>query len=203
MLNLTKLDLPQKQKQIVSSALELFQRFGIRRISIEELCQTAGVSKMTFYKYYNNKNDLVKFIWGTGIEQGMQRFEEIKTMDIPFEKKLRLVLQLKDETTTKISHDFALDYFSASDDLNEFFQGLIHKTITSFLQFIKEAQANGDVRPDLKAEFLLTVINHIQSMIKDKNLINLYPTYHDFVMEVNNFIFYGILSRPEPEQNGS
>jgi hypothetical protein len=70
------------------------------------------------------------------------------------------------------------------------------------MQFIKEAQTRGDVRSDLKPEFLLAVINKIQAMIKDENLINLYPTYHDFVMEVNNFIFYGILSRKGPEPNG-
>ena len=37
-------------------------------------------------------------------------------------------------------------------------------------------------------------------MEKDETLINSYSNYQDFVMEVNNFIFYGILPRPASEE---
>lgn len=200
MLDLSKLNLPEKQRLIVDTALDLFQQFGIKRIPVEEICKTAGVSKMTFYKYFKNKNELVRFMWEKGFEQSLEKFDEIQALDIPFEKKLQLILKMKEESTAKISHQFALDYFYASPDLKDFFEKLSRESISRFLIFIKNAQEKGEVRPDIRPEFLLAIINNIKLMVKDEALISSYPSYHDFVMEVNNFIFYGILPRPASEE---
>jgi AcrR family transcriptional regulator len=197
MLDLSKLNLPRKQLQILKTGLDLFQRFGIKRVTIEEICQTANVSKMTFYKYFKNKNELVRFIWEKGVEQAVEKFEAIREMDIPFEKKLQLILELKEESTANISHQFALEYFYASPDLKDFFEKLARDSLTRFLEFLKAAQKKGEVRRDLKPEFLMAIINNIKFLVKDEALINSYPSYHDFVMEVNNFLFYGILPRPD------
>lgn len=201
MLDLSKFDLPKKKTEILSTAADLFQKFGIRRISVEEICRTSKVSKMTFYKYFKNKNDLVRFMWEKGFEQAMEKFDEVKAMDIPFEKKLQLMLKIKEETTAKISHEFAMDYFYATSDLKNFFEGLSHKSIGRFLDFIKEAQQRGEVRSDIHPEFLLAIINNIKLLVKDETLVKNYPTYKDFVMEINNFIFYGILPRLRSEES--
>jgi AcrR family transcriptional regulator len=200
MLDLSKLNLPEKQRLIVDTALDLFQQFGIRRIPVEEICKTAVVSKMTFYKYFKNKNELVRFMWEKGFEQSLEKFDEIQALDIPFEKKLQLILKMKEESTAKISHQFALDYFYASPDLKDFFEKLSRESISRFLIFIKNAQEKGEVRSNLRPEFLLAFINIIKIMVKDETLINSYSNYQDFVMEVNNFIFYGILPRPASEE---
>jgi hypothetical protein len=107
---------------------------------------------------------------------------------------------MKEESTAKISHQFALDYFYASPDLKDFFEKLSRESISRFLIFIKNAQEKGEVRSDLRPEFLLAVINIIKIMVKDEALINSYSNYQDFVMEVNNFIFYGVLPRPTSEE---
>ncbi|MBN2410872.1 helix-turn-helix transcriptional regulator, partial [candidate division KSB1 bacterium] len=40
------------------TAKELFFKYGIRRVTIEEICKKARVSKMTFYKFFQNKIEL-------------------------------------------------------------------------------------------------------------------------------------------------
>jgi AcrR family transcriptional regulator len=200
MLDKLWLDLPEKQNQILVTALDLFQRFGIKRIPIEEICKTAGVSKMTFYKYFKNKNELVRFMWREAYNQAFEKFDEIAAMDITFAEKLQKILKLKDETSEKISHQFVLDYFYASEDLKDFFESLMEESMSRFLKFIKESQERGEVRRDLKPEFLIAVLNHIKLMVKETELINLYSSYHDFVMEVNNFVFYGILPKPDSDK---
>ena len=44
-----------KNDQIVKIGKDLFYKYGIKRVSVEEICAKANVSKMTFYKFYNNK----------------------------------------------------------------------------------------------------------------------------------------------------
>ena len=41
-----------KSKLIVETATDLFMRYGVKRVTVEEICQTAKISKMTFYKYF-------------------------------------------------------------------------------------------------------------------------------------------------------
>lgn len=197
MLDVTKLELTKKQADIITAANDLFQKFGIKRVSVEEICQTAGVSKMTFYKYFQNKSDLVRYMWEKGFEQAFAKFDEINEMDIPFTEKLHLMLKLKEESVAKFSHQYALDYFYATPDLKDFFDYLARKSISHFIAFIEDAQEKGEVRADLHPEFLLAIINNIKFLVKDEELVNKYPSYKDFVMEINNFIYYGILPRPQ------
>ncbi|WP_454801429.1 TetR/AcrR family transcriptional regulator [Mucilaginibacter phyllosphaerae] len=48
-----------KQSHIIEIAERLFSTYGIKSITIDELCEHAGISKKTFYVYYENKDQLV------------------------------------------------------------------------------------------------------------------------------------------------
>ena len=76
-----------KFKQIVNTAKELFYKFGIKRVSVEEICQTAQVSKMTFYKYFPNKIELSKHIFTELIEENEAKYDEIMASDLSFAEK--------------------------------------------------------------------------------------------------------------------
>ena len=47
-----------KYLDIFKTAKDLFWKYGIKRVSIEEICKEAKVSKMTFYKFFPNKIEL-------------------------------------------------------------------------------------------------------------------------------------------------
>ena len=199
MLDIARLNLPRKKAEVLSTAAELFQMHGIKRITIEEVCQSADVSKMTFYKYFRNKNDLVRYLWQNAYDQALQEFDNIRAMVIPFENKLQLLLKMKEEISAKISYQFALDYFYSSAELKSLFEDLFNLGISRFLDFIKESQQNGEVRADIHPEFLLAVLNNVKQIVKDESLVNNYGSYKDFVLEINNFIFYGISPRPDKD----
>ena len=44
-----------KKQQLLNTATELFRAQVFRRITIDETCKTANISKRTFYKYFKNK----------------------------------------------------------------------------------------------------------------------------------------------------
>ena len=51
---------------IVTALLKLMQKKAFDRISITELCRKAGVSRMSFYRYFESKEDVLKK-WCAGI----------------------------------------------------------------------------------------------------------------------------------------
>jgi AcrR family transcriptional regulator len=48
----------KKYQDLLNTARELFFKHGTKRVTIEEICEKADVSKMTFYKFFRNKEDL-------------------------------------------------------------------------------------------------------------------------------------------------
>ena len=62
--------------------------------------------------------------------------------------------------------------------------------------FIK-AQKAGDVRKNIHPQFILYLFNRLLQMTEDEQLLKLYASPQDLIMEMTNFYFYGILGRHE------
>jgi len=186
-----------KFNEIVESANDLFSRYGIKRVSVEEICKTANVSKMTFYKYFKNKIYLVKYLWAKMFDDSLAKLDEIEAMDIPFPGKIKLLLKLKEEFASKLSRESVNDFLNVVPELQEFYNSLFQKSINHFMKFIKNAQKKGEVRPEMRPEFFMAAIQKLTELSHNENLTQIYHDYTDFVLEVNNFIYYGILPRPD------
>ena len=55
----------KKEQDILIAGKKLFFKYGLKKVTIEEICAEANVSKMTFYKYFPNKTALVKKVFDT------------------------------------------------------------------------------------------------------------------------------------------
>jgi AcrR family transcriptional regulator len=51
-----------QQELIVSTSSKLFEQFGIRSVSIDNVCAELRISKKTFYSYFPQKEDLVEAV---------------------------------------------------------------------------------------------------------------------------------------------
>ena len=57
------------QEKILRTASEEFYQFGIRSVSIDDICKKLGMSKKTFYTYYPTKDDLVSAILDRAVNE--------------------------------------------------------------------------------------------------------------------------------------
>lgn len=185
-----------KKQQIVSTARDLFWKFGFRRVSIEEICREANVSKMTFYKHFKNKDELIKYIIDliTGI--AMKKYREIMDSDMPFIQKVDKSIQLKMESSDEMSQEFFDDFHkNASPELREYFNKLVRANLQTIQNDYIDAQKKGDVRPDINPGFILYYLDKILEMARDENLMKIYKSPPDLINELTRFFFYGILPR--------
>ncbi len=172
MLHAAKQNKPQKLSQIVDTAKYLFLRHGIRRVTVEEICKKANVSKMSFYKHFKNKIDLLKYLWRDWLDEGYAVTDEINARNIPFTEKLELMIKWKMEFKQRSYRRF-MDYFL-------------------------EWQKNGDIRSDIRPELFLAVVDKIRDIFDDDNIRNLYTDTASFSLELNKLFFYGIVNGQEP-----
>lgn len=183
-----------KLQQLVKTAKALLMRHGIRRISVEEICREAKVSKMTFYKYFKNKVELAKFLIQQIFDEQMAKYNRIMKQDIPFTQKTKQMIQLKNNSTEMISQEFFRDLWKYPDpDIANLLNNLREESLKIILKDFEKAQKEGEIRSDVKPKFILYFLNHMSDMAKDENLLKLYDSPNELVMELTNFFFYGIL----------
>ncbi len=187
---------PKKQK-ILQTGKELFWKFGFKRVTIEELCKEAGISKMTYYKYFSNKMDLVKTLLDEVLQTSMKKYEAIMDSQVPYPEKVLQMIELKKEQTHTMSSEFFRDYVQSGDpELIAYLEKMSAKNLQRFTDDFRKAQENGDIRKDLKVEFILAIMNRlVEWAMHDQSLLELYEQPQDLAVEMTTFLFYGMLNR--------
>jgi len=186
----------KKYEQILKAALSLFNKYGIRRIPVEEICKAANVSKMTFYKYFANKNELVKALYNRFAADGMDKYHQIMNQPISFPEKIKLMIQLKLMQFDMLSGEFIQELFKLDNaEVQALLQRKKNEIFHQVLQDFAEAQMRGEIRSEIKIEFILYMLDKIYDMYQDEKLLKLYPTQKEMVSELINYFFYGILSK--------
>ena len=185
-----------KRDLILETGKVLFWKFGYKRVTMEEVCKEAGVSKMTYYKYFANKIELVKTIMDNILRVSLDKYKNIMASDIPYPEKVVEMIHLKKDQIENMSSEFFKDYLQSGDpELISYLEQLSGESMQMFVDDFRKAQENGDIRQDLKIEFIMYVMNHLVEMAQEDALLNMYDEPQDLVMEITNFLFYGILNR--------
>lgn len=80
------------EHEILAKAKELFQRYGLRPVTMDDIAKELGVSKKTLYKYFANKEELVSH-----------------TVDQVFERVKAMMISLSEDEGNAIDVLFAMD----------------------------------------------------------------------------------------------
>lgn len=188
-------DLENKKCQaILKTGKDLFWKHGVKRVSIQEICKEAKTSKMTFYKFFDNKIDLAKTILNLLFEEGMKEYKAIMAQDIPFVQKVKETLLMESKNSQGISQEFIVDVYKNNDlGLLEYINTEGEAIMDLVLDDYEQAQKDGYVRPEIKREFMRYQLLKIQEMISDEDLLAHYKNPQELTMELTNFFFYGLL----------
>ena len=184
----------KKFQDTVSTAKKLFWKHGIKRISIEEICTETPVSKMTFYKFFKNKEMLAEYILREVLTGWHDGYLSIMNQKVPFTAKIKKVIALEQTASENMSEEFIKDIYN-----NEFtgLQKIINterdKYNAEIVKDMVEAQHHGEIRKDVKPEFILYLLEDIGVKVMDEKLSALYNSKQELIMELTNYFFYGIM----------
>jgi AcrR family transcriptional regulator len=188
---MAKKDIPTK---ILEAAKELFFKHGFKRISIEDICNHAEVSRRTFYVYYENKTDLLIKLFEYIYEADLKNIRAISDSNLPFSKKLIQITnyhisqfeQMTPELLADI-HDPCFEEIRAQhDSKKECWQAWTRN-------FFATAQQGGEIRADLDIEFLQRFMNFAISSFRNEEIRKRYPDTILLMRKVADMLFYGIL----------
>lgn len=191
----------KSEKRLLETGRELFWKFGFRRVSVDELCSSAGVSRMTFYRYFQDKTDLAKAVFLQEVETAMNDFRVLMRSDKSGVEKVRLMLQLKAHSAKNISREFLQDFYQHNDTgLREFVEKLSSDVWNDTLSLLTENQQKGVFRKDLNLQFFLSVSQKFMDLAYDEQLISIAGGPEQLLLELTNLLAYG-LAGSLPEQS--
>ncbi|MCD6089881.1 MAG: TetR/AcrR family transcriptional regulator [Bacteroidales bacterium] len=182
-----------KYNQILTKGKELFWKYGIKRVAIEEICKQAHVSKMTFYKYFKNKKELVLVILDNTVGKALKDYKELIGKECSFTEKIKQMLKMKLEGSQDVSKEFIMDiYQNPTLNLIPYMEELGKKSLDLTIEFLLDSQKKGFIRKEIKIDFILYYFNQMLAMTTDTALLSKYEKPQDLIMEATEFFFYGI-----------
>ena len=172
---------------------KLFFKFGYRRVTIKDICEGASLSKMTFYRYFKNKEEVAKIVLKNIIDESNKKFESIMESDNLFINKIENLILLNESLIDRIGSDFLNDIISLKANN---FKGLIDKQSIyeekKIEEYFKKAQKAGELNKKTPISFFIYMLKDIQEKLQDEKLKRLYSNEKDLMKDLTNYYFFGI-----------
>lgn len=182
----------KKYNEIIRAAKDLFWKHGFRRVSVEEICQKADASKMTFYRFFPNKIELAKSVFDVASAEITKKFRDLLSSDVPPAEKIRKMVLIELEGARGMSREFLQDFYSREPELQMYVEVRMRTSWNEILTDFKAAQKRGEIRSDVKPEFILYIGEKMSDMVADEKLVAMYASPQEMIGEVMNFFAYGI-----------
>ena len=181
----------RKRDQLIQTGEALFVKHGMRRVTVEEICHQAGVSKPTFYRFFKNKEALARRIDELWIKEALQRIDGIEETESPFPEKMKQILAIKKELAARPGPEFLDDLIHLDIDLSH--------ALRRVMRFLVQAQQHGDIRADVRPEVLMAAFDLLNSMQYDPRMRALYEDAETLAGDVFKLFYYGALSADHQE----
>lgn len=183
--------LPKKQLQLIETAQDLFCKHGVRRVTIEEICRTAKISKMTFYKYFSDKWDIAKAVLDYLINEGLKMYYQFIEEPIPFDQKIEQILMLSNSQVHALGSEYLDDLTKPDSPLYEYFTEQQKKMRELSVEFLQQAQEKGLINYEIKMPVALFMLDRLSELLNEPRFIQIMPDIEERAAEIAKFFFHG------------
>lgn len=143
-----------KKQFILKSVCQLYQKHGIKSITMDDIAGEFGISKKTLYQYFNDKEDLVVQVFDYLMENPMFNLND-ESFGNAIDRLLTLrnhVLGILKHLNTTFEYDLKKYYPELHRKWNEFRTLKIYKdTYNNLTEGISEGLFREDIDPDFIA----------------------------------------------------
>lgn len=157
----------KKKKAILETTFHLLNQKTIREITVDEIAHKADVSKVTLFKYFHSKNQLINQV----IRQNLNQLSlEIKTLiesNLDFNQTYQAILQLKIQQLEHYQPIFSenmMTQYTNSPELLDDDALSLQKQI--YLLLFQKGQAEGKISSDYSQEDFLLILSIFNSGMK-------------------------------------
>ncbi|HRI79518.1 MAG TPA: TetR/AcrR family transcriptional regulator [Cyclobacteriaceae bacterium] len=180
----------------MAGATELFMRYGIRSVSMDDVASHLSVSKKTLYQYFADKDEIVTTVAAYKMEDDQKKYDG-------FRQSSKNAIEELARISGCIKVDFQKMNPSLLFDLKKYHPKAWGVWLSHKQKFIRESVMRnlmqgieeGYFRPEINADILATVRLELIQLTFDENI---FPSGQYNLAEVNSQIFehfvFGVLT---------
>lgn len=185
-----------KHKKLIETAYLLFQRHGFQRVSVEEICRRAQVSKVTFYKYFSSKDELIVFITRLIFEALYAEIRKVLKSDQGIKVIFDRASIIKQEYIGKMGEELLMGIMSFPA-AREYLDDVSKRSWMEFREYVINEQRKGNINPRIDIDYILPILSEINKLFNVEGLKNLYKKPDLLITQINELIVNGLLARKE------
>ena len=145
----------EPKDRILKGAEELFFKYGIKSITMDDIAKHLAISKKTIYQFYEDKNAVVETLMKLKLKEDKCKFEDIsresENVIVEFFEMMKSMSALFSEINPNLFYDMQKYHPKAWKLFKEFKEDFIEKMVGNS---IKRGVIEGFVRPDVNAKIL-------------------------------------------------
>lgn len=188
----------RKKQNILDAALQLFSEYGVQKVSIQEIAQSAQVSQVTIYNYFGSKDQL---LYQTVERLVMDRVDKSSSIiddeSMSFREKIRLIITNKKQDLLRFNSDFLQSIISEQPELQRLLSDITeNKTMPMLKKLVKQGKDEGSIHPDLSFKTIMFFVEMYYKAFESM------PDTHQQSLsllgeELLHIFFYGIMGNME------
>lgn len=146
----------QKKESIRRAAIELFQSYGFKKVSVNDIAKRAGVSPVTIYNHFENKEALVRDVMKWYITGLFEKYKGVIEKDMPFREKLEFLVFDKSEIASQFQGELIRTILESDPELHDFFENLYTNRMVPMVEsFFEEGRQQGYIDRRFSTETML------------------------------------------------
>jgi AcrR family transcriptional regulator len=143
-----------KKEQIIMQVFELFMRYGIKSMSMDDIAIHMGMSKKTLYQYFESKDDLVNAVLEKHLEMDQCKVKSlISSKNNAIDDLMHIATTVNDtlkQINPSIHYDLEKYHPQAWKKFEDYKRNFIQKIIKqNILKGIKEELYRSDINVDI------------------------------------------------------
>ena len=144
------------KERILGKAADLFLRYGIRSITMDEIATQLGISKKTIYQFFTDKDDMVSAVIDQEIRKNEEECVQFRQQAENAVHQIFMAQESVEEmlkyTNPLMVYDLEKHHPRAFKRLKEFKYQFLHQVLMDNLQWGME---EGVYRPDLQKDIVV------------------------------------------------
>jgi len=205
-LDLSGLELPDKEKRILEAAVNVFSQKGFGAATTSEIAKQAGVAEGTIFRYFKTKKDILRgiLIHMINIFSRKMVIDNVEKMFLnPGDKDIRTLFREFVKDRLKLVDSIfpmvrvVLGEAMYHEDVREaIYKNIIVKAVEIFTAFQKKMAEKGILREDVEPEAIIrSIMGNIAILVAQRKVFGNMFNVTDMDKEIDKLVdvvLYGI-----------
>ncbi|MBN2235976.1 MAG: TetR/AcrR family transcriptional regulator [Bacteroidales bacterium] len=158
------------QDEFLKTVLQLYTKYGIRSVTMDDVARELGVSKKTLYTFVTDKNELVEKVIDFQCKERLAWMKSLNLDKLPALEEMVVVGKMTNKMVAEFNPSFHYDLSKYYGNIyNKMMRSNRESMAQSMLQNMKKGKKEGYYRQDMNEEIIVRMnIANIENLAEKR-----------------------------------